>query len=144
MIPRKINDWRSKIYRRNVKRLCCFCEKDIANGEKHDVLYWHYQNGVVKPARFAHITCGLRPLDKCIVGTPQLWIGLRVLHPMEQWAGVPNWEEKPDQGVVVDFEKQENGRIDVWFLPDGQDLRRDGREMQYLLGYNAGNLWVRE
>ena len=129
--------WRRQQHHRPVG--CSTCGKAIKMREKHDL---NTQTG----ERF-HLTCGLTQLTNI----PQPWAGLRVMHPMSQWASLPVWrvdwlEPFFDQGVVQEVRlanwTDESGeeKFDVLLRPDGQNLKRD---RECWLRYGAHNLWTR-
>lgn len=114
---------------------CSCCGKRIGERVKCDVN--------TDTGKRYHTTCGLVRLTQIPTAT---WIGRRVMHPSQQG---PNkfidWSN-PDQGVIVEY-KEANWtandslmQYDVWFRPDGQNLKKD---RGYWLRYAAFNLWTR-
>lgn len=131
--------WRRQVSGgRDCHLVCAFCQKRIARKAKYDKYVLSNINGYERAA-LAHTTCGLVPLSTL---PPDTWIGRRVLYPVEQWDGKPNWDlEKGiprDQGVVTrwDMDEREYGiRWEVYFRVDGCE--------DFCLHYRDIFLWTR-
>lgn len=122
----------NKWVRRNRGQLstCQGCGKDILRGSKHD---YNEESGT----RY-HLTCDLVSLATV---PRESWVGMHVLHPMEQRGDTPIWvgengQPDFDQGVVFAVRESTTGLQDVSFYPDGT-------EKNWSLHYYADNLWVR-
>ena len=106
--------------------ICDFCSQKIGRGKKYDFCK--------NDGKAFHLTCNLVLLSSLPV---QDLVGKTVMHPIEQWNDIPNWNYYYDTGVIV------SSFPSVWNLTAVVIKVNDGSQKPWHLTYHTNNVWGR-